>query len=706
MELVVDTGGTFTDLVIRQDDGSVRLFKSPTTPDDPVRGLFAVIDVAAHGLGLSRTELLGRAERFIHATTRATNATLTNKVARTAFLTTKGHPDILLFREGGRTNIFDNTRPYPEPYVPRALTFEVPERITYDGNIRRPLDLDALAQIIDTLARERVEAVAVCLLWSIVNPVHEIAIGEQLEQRLPGVPHTLSHRLNPIIREYRRASSTAIDASLKPLMTHYLSTLSDRLRDAGFGGRVLAVTSAGAIRDLEDVAAAPIHSVGSGPAMAPVAGRHFATLERAGDNAIVADAGGTSYDVSLVRRGQIPWTREAWLGERWSGHITGFASVDVRSIGAGGGSVAWVDTGGLLHVGPESAGASPGPACYGRGGTRPTVTDAAVALGYIDADYFLGGAMRLDGAAAANAIAMHVADALGISVEEAAVAILRLTTEHMIRAIEEITLNQGIDPRSAALVAGGGAAGLNATAIARELGIPLVIIPEVAAALSASGGLLSELSADYSTTMFTTSDSFDFAAVNSVIADLQAKAEQFATTAGHGAVDHRMEFFAEVRYPQQAWELEVALRTTRIDGDADVEQLRQDFHAVHAEVFAIADDESPIEVVSWRVHVACRIRDNDDWTFVSDGDASVVGGRRRAYFAGVGAVETPVLSFGAMERGRVFQGPAIVESPVTTVVVDAGATVRRSATGSLVIHPRQALDAAAAGAMRSEAAGA
>ena len=284
-------------------------------------------------------------------------------------------------------------------------------------------------------------------------------MGELLAEHLPEVACTLSHQLNPTLREYRRASSTCIDASLKPLMRGYLHGLKRRLREAGFAGRVLMVTSQGGMMDADDVAEAPIHAIGSGPAMAPVAGRHYAALDAATDTAVVADTGGTSYDVSLVRQGRIPWTRETWLGQRFRGHMTGFPSVDVKSIGAGGGSIGWVDAGGLLHCGPQSAGSKPGPACYGTGGVEPTVTDCALLLGYIDPAFFLGGAMRLDLDAARHALASRVASPLGLGLEEAAAAVLALATEKMVGAIEEITINQGIDPRSAVLIGGGGAAG-------------------------------------------------------------------------------------------------------------------------------------------------------------------------------------------------------------------------------------------------------
>jgi len=309
MRLACDVGGTFTDLVLEDEAGHLHLYKSPTTPADPLVGLLAAIDLAAADLKRTRRELLAGIATFVHGTTRAINAILTGATARTAFLTTEGHRDILLLREGGRLDPYDNTQPFPRPYVPRALTFEVPERIGADGRVVTPLDEAAVAGIAEQLAAQRVEAVGVCLLWSIANPAHERRVEEILRRQLPDLPITLSHRLNPTIREYRRASSTCIDASLKPLMGTYLRGLAERLRAEGFAGRLLTVTSQGGMMDAADMAASPIHALNSGPSMAPVAGRHYALRDAAADVAIVADTGGTSFDVSLVRHDRIPWTR-------------------------------------------------------------------------------------------------------------------------------------------------------------------------------------------------------------------------------------------------------------------------------------------------------------------------------------------------------------------------------------------------------------
>jgi len=684
MRFAVDTGGTFTDLVVEDSDGGLSLYKSPTTPEDPVAGVLDVFAVAAAAREQERTELLGEASVFIHGTTRGLNAILTKTTARTAFLTTAGHPDILLLREGGRTEPFNHTRPYPEPYVPRALTFEIPERVLATGEIHTPLDERSAVATIAGLAAEGIEAVGVCLLWSMVNPRHEERIGELLDEHLPGVPYTLSHQLNPTIREYRRACSACIDASLKPTMSAYFDGLARRMRDEGFGGRVLVVSSTGGLMDAADVARAPIHSINSGPAMAPVAGRSYAALDGGSETTVVVDTGGTSFDVSLVRRGRVPRTREMWLGAPMVSDMTGFPSVDIRSIGAGGGSIAWVDEGGLLHVGPQSAGAMPGPACYARGGTEPTLTDACLVLGYLDPASFLGGDMRLDEAAARDAVRRGVGEPLDLGLNEAAEAIVRLATERMGRAIEETTLEQGIDARRSTLVGGGGAAGLNVVAIARSLGCPRVILPDVGSALSAAGALMSDLMAEFSTTAFTTTSDFDHAAVNGVIDQLVERCQEFIDGPGAGSLEATIEVRAEARYPHQVWELELPTRGRRFEGPADVEALRSDFDALHREVFQINDPGSPVEIVGWQAEARCRLPAAERRPLAPG--KSGARASRRMYFKDSGELDGTVVAFDALEAGEQVPGPAVIELPLSSVVIDPGATAVRHALGSLVIE--------------------
>lgn len=694
MRFAVDTGGTFTDLLVEDAAGALHMFKAQTTPSDPIRGVMDALQVAADGLGRALPDLLAAGETFIYGTTHAINAIITGNTARTAFLTTEGHPDVLVLREGGRSEPFNYTVPFPEPYVPRSLTWEVPGRLRADGSEMAAFDMVACRRVIAEMKARDVRAVGVCLLWSIVNPAHELAVGQLLEEALPGVPYTLSHRLNPTLREYRRASSACIDASLKPMMAVYMSGLSERLRGAGFAGRVLVVTSQGGVMDAADVARAPIHLINSGPSMAPVSGRHFSVLDEGNDTAVIADTGGTTYDVSLVRRGRIPWSRETWIGQPYRGHMTGFPSVDVRSIGAGGGSIAWIDDGGMLHVGPKSAGAVPGPVCYGHGGTKPTVTDAALALGYIDAAFFLGGSMRLDVPAAEAAIRREVADPLGLSVDEAASAMIAVATENMVQAILDITVNQGIDPREAVLVGGGGAAGLNSVLIARRLETRHLLIPEVGAALSAAGALMSDLTAQFHATLFTRSAGFDHERVNAVLDALERQAREFIAGPGQGSRQQTVTFWAEARYPEQVWELEVKLPNRRFTGPADVAALVEAFHATHEEVFAIRDANSGIEIVGWSVSVACRIRGETGGALAAAASAGAGEGTRMAFFPGVGRVPTIVRRFEAIAPGETVAGPAIVESSFTTVVVNPGATAERRPSGSLSVDPGRAGDMA------------
>ena len=688
MRFAVDTGGTFTDLVFEDDSGNIHMFKAPTTPRDPVEGILDALRIAAESMSITAEELLSRGELFIHGTTHAVNAVVTGNTAKTALLTTKGHGDMLVLREGGRLEPFNFNVPFPKPYIPRSLTFEVPERIGSDGNVLEAVDDAAVIEIIQRLKNLNVEAVAVCLLWSTINPVHENRVGELLEEHLPNVPYTLSNILNPILREYRRASSACIDASIKPLMSQYLGGLSSRLKDAGFKGRLLMLTSKGGVMDFEDLAGAPIHAIGSGPSMAPIAGRHYAQRDAGASTAIVTDTGGTTYDVSLVRRGVIPMTPETWLGQRYRGHIVGFPSVDVKSIGAGGGSIAWVDEGGLLHVGPISAGAVPGPACYGKDGTRPTVTDASLVLGYIDPAFFLGGTMKLDVEYAAKAIENEVAGPLGLDLLEAASAILRLATENMVGAIEEITIHQGIDPRSAVVVGGGGAAGLNAVAIARRLGCTTVIIPEVVPALSAAGALISDLHADYRSLFYTSTNSFDFDGVNASLDSLEAKCQAFLDGPGADATEKSIEFFAEARYRAQIWEIDLPLQTTRFKTPEDVAQVRLDFDRLHEQIFAYCDKDSEVQFVGWRATARCRLSQGDLGKLAKNRiyEAEILPSRK-AYFIGAGMVDTRIALFETMEPDDILEGPAIIESPLTTVVIDPGAKVVRKESGSLVIAP-------------------
>ena len=690
MRFATDTGGTFTDLVVEDDQGKLRMYKASTTPEDPVEGVLNALQMAADDIGLSLQMMLSQGEQFIHGTTHAINAVITGHTAKTAFITTHGHRDILLMREGGRSEPFNHTQTYPKPYIPRALSYVVRERMDAEGVVIEALDANSVMDIIEQLKIVEIEAISVCLLWSIANPDHELKIAKLLDTHLPNVPYSLSHQLNPVMREYRRASATSIDASLKPLMSSYLGGLTKRLYTAGYNGRVLVLTSQGGMVDAQQMAQAPIQVLNSGPSMAPVAGRYYGHVDSNDTTTrdiIVADTGGTTYDVSLVRDQRIPMTRDMWLGEPYLGHLTGFPSVEVTSVGAGGGSIAWVDNGGALHVGPQSQGSQPGPACYQRGGKEATVTDAAVTLGYLDPNYFLGGKMKLDGNAANQAIQEKIANKLGISLLEAAAAIIKLATENMSQAIIDICINQGVDPSQAVLVGGGGAAGLNSIFIARRLGCPELIIPEVGATMSAAGATIADLSAEFRQALFARSNNFNFSKVNKVVAQLIEKCHEFIDHSGKGSHEQLIELSVEARYENQVWEIEVPLTQQEFRTHKDLEAIVDEFHRSHERIFAFCDRSSSVEIVNWAAKVRCRLRKGPVGRVIEEENNKLLLDTRSTYFAEHGSVETPVYRFSAMPKDEIFKGPAIIESPFSTIAIDPPASFLRSSSGNLIIRP-------------------
>jgi N-methylhydantoinase A len=682
----VDTGGTFTDVVVADARGIRAIGKALTTPNRIFDGMRAAIEVAAQELGRTGEALLRASDMLIYGTTRATNAVVTKSTAKTAFLTTRGFHDVLVLKEGGKYDPHDYSYDYPPPYVPRRYTFEIDERIDAQGQVVRPLDRAQARDVVRTLAQRAFEAVSVCLMWSIANGSHEKAIGQLIEEELPGVPYTLSHALIPIVREYRRASTTAIDASLKPLMQRHLRAMESDLRDAGFSGEILIGTSGGGCQHVSEVVARPVTMLKSGPAMAPVAGKAYVTIEDLGRDAIVCDTGGTTFDVGLVRDGDLVYTRDSWLGRRWLGDMVAMSTVDVRSIGAGGGSIAWIDPGGLLRVGPQSAGAVPGPACYGAGGDRATVTDACVVLGWFDPEYFNGGRMKLD-ADAARRVVERLARDLGRSVPDTAFAIITIANELMIKAIHEITVSEGVNPRESVIVAGGGAAGLNILPIARELGCATTILPKTASAMSACGMQYSDIVFEATRSRVTMSGSFDRDGVNAAIAEIEAALDRFRDDLqGAERAKAVKEYFVEARYKSQVWELDTPLPVARFRTNKDVAALVEAFHAVHDRVYAVRDEQSEVECVNWRGRISIRLarparpvrkrlvrRKPRPWA------------RRAAWFGPDDRRQTPVFRGSELEPGAFIAGPAIIEEPTTTIVIYPRTSASVSPSGHYIL---------------------
>jgi N-methylhydantoinase A len=690
IRIAVDTGGTFTDVVVTRANGSLASAKAPTRFDDPWVAINEALAILAAEAQISVGELLSACEMVSYATTRATNAILTGTTARTAFVTTEGFPDILTLRNGGRADPFDFATAFPEPYVPRALTFELAGRINAQGVEVRPFAAAAAERVCRRIVETGCEAVAVCLLWAHANATHEHAFAAVLASIAPGLPVTLSHQLNPVIREYPRASSCAIDASLKPLMQHHFASLEQSLTDAGFTGELLAVTSAGGCLPFAQIIDRPVYAIDSGPSVAPVAAKTYARADADMADVVVYDTGGTSFDVTLIRDGQVTTSRDRWLGGEFTGHLLGINAVGVHSIGAGGGSIAWIDDGGLLRVGPHSAGSEPGPVCYARGGREPTVTDAAVVCGYLDPDYFLGGRLRLDRDAARDALSKRIAAPLALSTEQAARAVLVVADELMVGAIREITVNQGVDPRECLLVAGGGAGGMNVVNIARELGCRHALVPRAAGTLSAVGAQFADLVCDFTRSAVMSTAAFDADRAELTLRELDLRIDAFiselhARDVQVTTVDR--EFAVEARYPDQVWDLRVPIAYTGSTLAADaVDRTVTRFHDLHQRTFAVSDERLPIECQQWTGRVTVHLPKPSAGMHLGGEKRAPDTAVRTAWFDGR-AVDTRIVPGVALAPGDVVQGPAIIEEPTTTVVVPPRASARVTTLGSYLISP-------------------
>jgi len=679
----VDIGGTFTDLVVYSDATGLEIFKAPTTPGEFERGFMDAFGLAAERHGLALDAFLAQVELIVHGTTVSTNALVEGKVAPVGLLCNEGHPDVLTLREAPRKRAYTVFIDYPQPFVPRNRTCEVQGRIDALGNEQTPLREADVVEAVRHLKQCGVESIAVCLLWSIVNPAHERRIREIVEREWPGIPITLSHELNPIPREYRRMISTAINASLHPIVGAYVTKLGDVLRRAGYRNELLIANCVGGMMPVEEIVRRPIYSVMSGPTLAPVAGMHLTTAE----NVIVVDMGGTTFDVSALRDRRLVVTPEATFGME----MLGIPKVDVRSVGAGGGSFAWIDPGGLLRVGPHSAGARPGPACYGRGGSEATVTDANVVLGIIDPDYFLGGRIKLDRALAERAVG-RVATQLGTSLVETAYAIHTTSNHNMIAAIEDITVNEGIDPRDSYMVCGGGATACHIGEMARILGIKRFMVPKLAAGLSAYGGLLCDVRWEESATLHLTSRDFDAARVATLLRGLRAKGDEFLEATGFAPGKRAFEFSFQGRYLYQSWDIEVPFA---FPGDAfrpdDLATLLAAFHQMHERIYTIKDEEEVVEFTTWKVRAIGDTGGSSrrGQVLAGGGDRPTPKGRRPVYLGVAdGMAELAVFDGRSIGAGAVIDGPAIIEEPTTTFLLLAGQRAQTDAHGNYIAEIR------------------
>jgi N-methylhydantoinase A len=680
LTIAVDIGGTFTDFcAVVQTNGRPRLVwtKEPSTRQDPVQAVLRGTQRLLGELGQPAAAV----DRFLHGTTVATNAVLERKGARLGILMTDGFEDAI---ELGRQDRADMYRLDPEPETPAFLApgrrrRGVVERIGADGAVVVPLDEDRLVATVDDLVRTQgVEALAVCYLFSFVNPAHEGRTREVIRARHPGVAVSLSHEVNPVFREYERACLTAFDAYLRPVMSRYLERLQGALRGIGVQGDVLTMQSRGGLASTGRAAERPITTLLSGPAAGVMGALHVARGAGFRD-CITLDMGGTSADIALVTEGK-PVTTTGGHIERYPLRMP---MVDVNTIGAGGGSIAWVDGAGGLHVGPHSAGAEPGPACYGRGGTEPTVTDASLVLGYLDPAHFAGG-VHLDVGAAWRAVE-RVAGPLGLSVPAAAAGIHRIVNARMADETRLVSVRRGHDPRRFTLVLFGGGGPVNGWAVAEELGIGRLLVPFAPGALSAFGLLVSRVECDDAITFKVAAEHADPEALESAYQRLEAAGRARLVRDGCRPTDVIGQRAADMRYVGQSYELEIPM-PSRADGPA-VRAAVAAFHDAHGRVYGHASPEAAVEFVNLRVVHACALPPVDETVDPIPTAAQASTATRRCYFPqGEGFVETAVFRREALPHGGTLVGPAVVHQPDTTIVIPPGYEGRVDGRGNLVLE--------------------
>jgi N-methylhydantoinase A len=658
----VDVGGTFTDLVSVDDLGRTTLAKVASTPADPSIGVLDGLQLLADTIGLELTALLAQTERIVHGTTVATNALLEHKGAKVGLLTTEGHRDVIEMREGLKDDRYNLRLPPPEQLVPRKLRLGVRERLRADGRVETPLDPDSLDHALAVLEREQVDAIAVCYLHAYRDPRHERATKAAIARRLPGVYVSISSEVLPQIKEYERVSTTVVNAYVGPALSGYLARLERRLAEAGYDGPTLIIQSHGGVAPIAETGRLAAGAVLSGPA-GGVAGSVYAAALLGEGDVIPFDMSGTSTDISLILGGRPSLA----TGRRVAGHTIALGSLDIASIGAGGGSIARVDAGGILHVGPQSAGAAPGPACYGAGGTAATVTDANLVLGYLDPAGFLGGRRRLDCNAAEMAVD-RIAAVLGVDRLAAAGGIHRVVNTTMAEGVRLVSVRRGVDPRQFALLAFGGAAGLHATEIARQLELSHVVVPRVAAVLSAWGMLATDLRFEIVRTHIGDASVLDGAGVKRLFDEMEA--EGLARLRASFGGPARAARAADMRYGEQVFEVAVPLDSVDWDVDDPLPQIVQRFHARHEELYTYSLPDQEMVLVNARVAVAGILSALPQEPALPGAQPVAPRSERRIYLDDW--VTAPLYDFDALAPAQRIAGPAIVESAMTTVLLRPG----------------------------------
>jgi len=679
-ELGIDTGGTFTDFVIANDETDELItFKELSTPDDPSQSVIRGIEIAENKYGI----LPPQVRRIAYGTTVATNALLERKGSNTGLLQTRGFRDLLEIRRQWRPKLFDLYYVKPEPLVPRHRRMEIGERIDAKGAVLQRINIEEVRKHIKMMMDEGVETIAVCFLFSFLNSSHEKLVKDLVEKEFPTLCVTISSEICPEFREYERTTTTVLNAYLMPITSRYLKRLRARLKDSGIPGSLRIMQSNGGLMKAEDIERAPVNSLLSGPVGGVVGGVKLATALEL-ENIITLDMGGTSTDISLVQNRELELVSEAEI----SYNPVKIPQVNIHTIGAGGGSIASVFGGGL-KVGPQSAGADPGPVCYGRGGKSPTTTDAALQVGFIDPQYFLGGQMKLEYTKSREILEQTIANPLNMTVEEAAHAILLIQAVNIENGIRAVSLEKGYDPREFTLVSFGGASGLLVGTVAKRLSIPRVLIPRQGAVFSAVGLLMADIRRTRSLTRILPLEGIDLKEVDNIYNQLENEVKAALISEGASPDNMKLQRSCDMRYVGQAYEVNIPfINHSRSINNETIEDLRKLFHRSHRKRFGHSADQEAVEFVCCRVLGILPVK---EIKFPTKGDSekSALKGHRVVYFGeDDGFFDSPIYERERMNPDDRIAGPAIIEDPGTTIVVYPKIRAEIDPMGNVVLTKR------------------
>jgi N-methylhydantoinase A len=690
--ICIDIGGTFTDAAfVDEQTGEVQIVKVPSTPADPSGGFMAAVE-----RGLQRCAAAGEAVRLVvHATTVATNALIEGKTASLALLTTRGFRDMLDIGRQIRSRLYDVHLTKPRPLVPRRWSFGIRERLDATGQVLEALDVDEVRQVVRQCKAAGIEAIVCCFLHSYINPAHERLAAAVVREEYPEACLSVSSDVCPEFREYVRASTTAVNAAIMPLVSRYLDALEVQMQASHIQAPFYVMQSSGGVMSVQSAKHKPVYMVESGPAAGVIAAGAFAAPHGYA-NVISFDMGGTTAKVGLIQDGQLKLSTEfevggqaiTPLGEgRGSGYPVRTPVIDLVEVGAGGGSEAWIDAGGALRVGPRSAGAVPGPACYGQGGTAPTITDANLLLGRLNPQFFLGGEMRLDPAASHDAIVRQCARPLGLEPLQAAHGIVEIANAHMIAAMRLVSIQRGYDPRHFVLVAFGGAGPLHANALARDLDIPTVLIPPSPGIASALGLLMTDIKHEFVATRRQTLTQLQPQALAALFADFAAQGEALLAREGVAAAQRRLLCSVDLRYAGQSHELALAVPSGPLTSQV-VAHLHEQFHAAHARAYGYDAREDAVELVNVRL-TALGVSPRPRLPALEHGDSDPIAalrGERPVWFSETaGFTSCAVLDRTRLRWGNVVAGPAVIEELDATTLVHPGYQATVDQYGNLVV---------------------